>query len=64
MTENNQDKNFDRHTALEILKDLSHSMYPSNDLFGTKTLVINRDKFEKIRKKYLDNGRLSNYGYI
>ena len=46
---------FDRATALEVLKDISREMYPSNDLFGTKTLVINRKAFEKIRKKYLDS---------
>lgn len=45
---------FDRDTALTILKELSRDMYPSYDLFGKKTLVINRDKFEAIRKKYLD----------
>ena len=45
---------FDRDTSLSILKELSRDMYPSYDLFGNKTLVINRDKFEAIRKKYLD----------
>lgn len=45
---------FDRQTALDVLKDLSAQMYPSYDLFGNKTLVIDRDKFEKIRAKYLD----------
>lgn len=45
---------FDRKTALEVLKDLSKDMYPSHDLFGKPTLVINRDKFENVRKKYLD----------
>lgn len=44
----------DRDTALAILKDLSSYMQPSYDLFGRKTLVIDRDKFELIRKKYLD----------
>ena len=44
----------DRETALSILKELSRDMYPSYDLFGNKTLVIDRDKFERIRKKYLD----------
>ena len=43
----------DRYTALEILKEFSRDMYPSYDLFGKKTLVINRDKFEAIRAKYL-----------
>lgn len=45
--------NFDRDTALAILQDLARTMYPSHDLFGNKTLVIDRDKFETIRKKYL-----------
>lgn len=47
-------KLFDRFTSLSILKEFSRDMYPSYDLFGHKTLVINRDKFEAIRKKYLD----------
>lgn len=45
---------FDRDTALSILKEFSRDMYPSYDLYGNKTLVINRDKFEAIRTKYLD----------
>lgn len=45
---------FDRPTALNVLKELSKNMYPNYDLFGKKTLVINRDRFEAIRKKYLD----------
>ena len=45
---------FDRRTALRVLQDLSSCMYPSLDLYGNKTLVIDRDKFEKIRAKYLD----------
>lgn len=44
----------DRATALSVLKDISRCMYPSYNLFGEKTLVINRDQFEAIRKKYLD----------
>lgn len=52
----------DRDAALEILKDLSKDMRPDYDLFGRKTLVIDRDKFEAIRKKYLDGKRKeSNY---
>lgn len=47
-------KSFDRNTSLSILKELSRDMRPSYDLFGKKTLVIDRDKFEAIRKKYLD----------
>ena len=45
---------FDRQTALRVLQDLSSCMYPSFDLFGIKTLVINRADFEKVRAKYLD----------
>lgn len=45
---------FDRRTALRVLNDLSSCMYPSFDLYGRKTLVINRGEFEKIRTKYLD----------
>lgn len=44
----------DRDTALAVLKEFSRDMYPSYDLFGKPTLVIDRDKFEVIRKKYLD----------
>lgn len=53
---NKRDENreFDRDTALAVLKDFSRDMYPSYDIFGRKTLVINRDEFEAIRKKFLD----------
>ena len=51
---NSNRSGFDRDTALAVLKDFSKNMYPSNDIFGKKTLVIDRDKFEAIRKKYLD----------
>lgn len=51
----NQNIVFDRDTALMILKDLTAHMRPSQDLFGNRTLVINRDGFELIRKKYLGN---------
>lgn len=47
----------DRDTALAVLKELSRDMYPSHDLFGNGTLVVDRDKFEVIRKKYLDNDK-------
>ena len=43
-----------KDTALTILKALSREMRPSNDIFGNKTLVIDRDDFESIRHKYLD----------
>lgn len=46
--------NFDRDTALSVLKNLSEHMYPSYDIFGTPILTINRSDFEKIRAKYLD----------
>lgn len=49
--------NIDRDTALAILKEFSRDMYPSYDLFGKKTLVIDRDKFEAIRSKYLDQNK-------
>ena len=44
----------DKDTALAVLKDFTKFAYPSLDIFGGKTLVIRRDKFEMIRKKYLD----------
>lgn len=47
-------KTLDRKTALMILQDLSKRMYSSLDLFGYPTLVIDRPKFEEVRKKYLD----------
>lgn len=47
-------EDFDRRTALRVLNDLSSSMYPNYDLYGNKTLVIDRDKFEAVRAKYLD----------
>ena len=45
----------DRNTALAVLKALSPHMYPSYDIFGTKTLVISRSAFESVRKKFLDD---------
>ena len=53
---------FDRGTALEVLKDLSYCMYPSEDIFGCKTLVISRKAFEEVRKKYLDNKKENSNG--
>ena len=52
--EDGKKETLDRRTALRVLQDLSSNMYPSNDIFGTKTLVITRYDFEKIRQKYLD----------
>lgn len=52
-----KDFGFDRATALMVLKELSRDMYPDYDIFGKGTLVIDRDKFEAIRKKFLDAGR-------
>lgn len=48
------EETFDRQTALRVLQDLSKNMYPNYDIFGHKTLVINRERFEEVRKKYLD----------
>lgn len=48
---------FDRKTALMVLQAISHKMYPNVDIFGNKTLVINRYEFEDIRKKFLDKRR-------
>lgn len=50
----NANTEYDRDTALEVLKALSKHMYPSYDLYGNKTLVIDRDKFETVRKQFLD----------
>ena len=50
---NDKTVEFDRDTALAVLKELSKRMYPSHDLFGEKTLVIKRNKFEAVRKKFL-----------
>lgn len=50
-----RDKNImDRHTALCVLKDISKDMRAVNDIFGNPVLIIDRDKFEAVRKKYLD----------
>lgn len=49
-----EEETFDRKTALRVLQDLSKNMYPNYDIFGHKTLVINRERFEEVRKKYLD----------
>ena len=53
-------KEFDKDTALAILKDLSKRMYPNWDIFGNDTLVISRSSFEEIRAKYLDKGEKRN----
>ena len=57
MREINHSEDLDRQTALRVLKDLSSKMYPNYDLFGRKTLVIKREDFEAIRKKYLDGNK-------
>lgn len=49
-----------RNTALAVLKALSNYMYPSNDIFGKKTLVISRSAFESVRKKFLDDTKEKN----
>ena len=46
--------NFDRGTALMVLNALSSHMHASHDIYGNPTLVINRHRFEAVRKKYLD----------
>ena len=51
---------YDRRTALRVLQDLSTRMYPNLDLFGRPTLVIDRDKFEEVRKKWLDDKTIIN----
>ena len=51
---------YDRLTALRVLQDLSNRMYPNLDLFGSPTLVIDRDKFEEVRKKWLDDPEIRN----
>lgn len=44
----------DRETALLILSEISSVAKPDYDLFGNPILRISRDKFEAIRKRYLD----------
>ena len=51
---------YDRLTALRVLQDLSNRMYPNLGLFGSPTLVIDRDKFEEVRKKWLDDPEIRN----
>lgn len=51
---NKKSDGFDRKTALNIFHDLSNTMRPQHNILGEKILVIYRDKFEEIRKKYLD----------
>lgn len=53
-TSEEQPEEFDRHTALRVLQDISSKMYPNINLFGEKTLDIRRKDFEAIRAKYLD----------
>lgn len=49
-----KDKNtIDKHTALRIFRDISNKMWPPLVLFGDKTICINQNEFEMIRKKYL-----------
>lgn len=51
---NDNSVEFDRDTALAVLKAISKHMYASHDIFGHPTLVINRHRFEAVRKKFLD----------
>lgn len=57
---NDDSVKYDRKTALAVLNALSKRMYPSYDLYGNKTLVIDRDKFEVVRKKFLDKREKEN----
>ena len=41
-------------TKTEAMKLENRCVYPNYNMFGHKTLVINRERFEEIRKKYLD----------
>lgn len=54
---NDQSVEFDRDTALMVLKAISSHMYLSHNIFGEKTLVINLNRFEAVRKKFLDGKR-------
>lgn len=51
---------FDRDTALAVLKAISKHMHASHDIFGEPTLVINRYRFEAVRKKFLDKKEKEN----
>lgn len=51
---NDNSVEFDRDTALAVLKAISKHMYASHDILDNPTLVINRHRFEAIRKKFLD----------
>ena len=54
---NDRPVEFDRATALMVLQDLVPHLRPSQNIFGDKTLVIRRDAFEAVRRKYLDKER-------
>lgn len=49
-----QSVEFDRKTALMVLNAISSRMRPSHDIFGNKTLEIDRYAFEAVRRKFLD----------
>lgn len=49
------DFEFDRDTALAVLKDLTAHLRAGHDIFGEPTLTISRFQFEIVRRKYLDN---------
>ncbi len=51
---NDRPAEFDRATALMVLQDLVPHFHASTNLYGDKTLVIRRDAFESVRRKYLD----------
>ena len=45
---------FDRDTALAVLEAISKHMYLGHDRFGDPTLVINRYRFDAVKRKFLD----------
>lgn len=51
---NDQSIEFDRNTALAVLNAITAHIHTSTDLFGNETLVIDRHRFEAVRKKFLE----------
>ena len=51
---NDKSVKFDRDTALAVLEAISKHMHHSQNMYGDPTLVINRHRFEAVRKKFLD----------
>ena len=50
-----QNTNYDKNTALAMLKELTKHMSLSRNMFGDEILVIRRDIFETVRKAFLDS---------